>query len=268
MSVVTTNEKPLLAVNDVHFAYPGFSDVLHGVTFNVAPGELVTLLGPNGAGKSTLLNCIAGLAKPRRGSIHLDGYTLDELGQREVARRVAYVRQQVNVGFAYTVREYVAMGRAPHLALHERPGQADYALVDAALDRLGIQDLADRVYSQLSGGQRQLVDVARALAQSPQLILFDEPTSALDYGNQMKVLRMVRDLSREGFAIIMTTHNPDHPILLGGSVCLLDREGYLSKGTITDIMREDVLERVYGVPLMIREVSDAHRQVCMTAAFD
>lgn len=260
-------DAPLLRVKGVDFAYPDQDAILHGVTFDVAKGELVTLLGPNGAGKSTLLNCVMDLLTPQCGTIELDGVPVGELGHRAIARSVAYVPQSVTVNFAYTVRDYAAMGRAPFLKLYASPRAEDFELVDAALERLGIADLALRPYNELSGGQRQLVDVARALVQRPRLILFDEPTSALDYGNQIKVLNMVEELSHEGYAIVMTTHNPDHPILLDSSVCLLDRSGHLVKGTVDEIMQEEALRRVYEADMIIRYVPDARRRVCMTARF-
>lgn len=258
---------PLLRLEGVDFAYPGRPNTLNGVGFTVGAGELVTLLGPNGSGKSTLLNCIMHLLEPQRGIIELDGESVTGMTARTIAQSVAYVPQSVNVAFAYDVRDYVAMGRAPFLKLYTSPSAADYELVDAALERLGIADLADRAYPELSGGQRQLVDVARALAQRPRLILFDEPTSALDYGNQVKVLKMVNELACEGYAIVMTTHNPDHPILLDSAVCLLGRDGHLVKGTVDEIMREDVLEEVYQSDLMIRYLEDAGRRVCVTPRF-
>lgn len=263
----TGTDAPLLHVEGVDFSYPGRDTVLRGVTFDVAEGELVTLLGPNGAGKSTLLNCIMDLLAPQRGTIELDGVPVGRLGHRAIAQSVAYVPQTVTVSFAYTVRDYAAMGRAPFLRLYSSPRTEDFELVDAALDRLGVSDLALRPYNELSGGQRQLVDVARALVQQPRLILFDEPTSALDYGNQIKVLTMVEELSHEGYAIVMTTHNPDHPILLDSSVCLLDRTGRLAKGTVDEIMQEEALRSVYEADMIIRYVPDARRRVCMTARF-
>ena len=262
-----TERAPLLSIRDVSFAYPQGENTLDGVSFDVAAGELVTLLGPNGSGKSTLLNCIMNLLEPQQGSILLEGTPVRDWGQRGIAQRIAYVPQSVSVQFSYTVRDYAAMGRSPFLKLHESPGPDDYALVDAALERLGVTDLADRAYNELSGGQQQLVDVARAVAQNPKVILFDEPTSALDYGNQVKVLRMVADLAREKYAIIMTTHNPDHPILLDSSVCLLGRDGRLAKGSAREIMHEGLLAEVYQTDLMIRYVPDARRHVCMTARF-
>ena len=262
-------EHSLVDVHGVNFAYPGHSQVLHDVTFSVEPGELVTLLGPNGAGKSTLLNCIMNLLTPQSGSVCLDGRDNRHMEHREIARMVAYVQQTVEVTFGFTVRDYTVMGRTPFLKMYTPPSDEDYALVDDALERLGIIHLSQRVYSELSGGQRQLVDVARAIVQQPRLILFDEPTSALDYGNQIKVLKMVDELSRaDGFAAIMTTHNPDHPILLDSSVCLLGRDGRLRKGSVDEIMQEEILDEVYQAQLIIRDVPDAGRRVCMTPAFN
>ncbi len=157
------------------------------------------------------------------------------------------------------------MGRAPFLKMYASPGPEDFAKVDNALKRLGIDDLSNRLFNELSGGQRQLIDVARAIVQEPELILFDEPTSALDYGNQIKVLRMVKELSEEGYSIVMTTHNPDHPILLDSSVCILSRDGILRKGTVEETMTEGILDEVYQSEMIIRYVEDAGRRVCMTA---
>ena len=268
--VALLDDQPLLVeVQGVDFAYPGHEQVLHDVSFEVHPGELITLLGPNGAGKSTLLNCIMNLLTPQEGTIRLDGQPNTHMELRAIAQMVAYVQQTVDVTFAYTVRDYAVMGRTPYLKMYEAPSADDYAMVDDALERLGVLDLKERVYCELSGGQRQLVDVARAIVQRPRLILFDEPTSALDYGNQIKVLKMVRELSGEyGFAAIMTTHNPDHPILLNSSVCLLGRDGRLRKGSVDDIMQEEVLEDVYQAHIIIRDVADAGRRVCMTPAFE
>ena len=258
---------PLLEVGGLTFAYPGCEPTLVDIGFEVAEGELVVLLGPNGAGKSTLLNCIMNLLVPQAGAIRFAGEDIARLGPRAIARSIAYVPQQTKVAFGYDVRDYVALGRAPHLKLYESPSREDYELVDRSLERLGVADLADRPYPELSGGQRQLVDVARALVQQPRLILFDEPTSALDYGNQVKVLQMVGELAAEGYAVIMTTHNPDHPILLDSSVCLLDRDGRLRKGGVDEIMQEEVLAPVYRCDLMIRFVPDAGRRACVTPRF-
>ena len=258
---------PLLSVQDVSFAYPGKPDVLKHIGFDIAAGELVVLLGPNGSGKSTLLNCIMNLLSPREGRVLLHGRPIADLTHREVAQAVAYVPQSAHVTFSFLVRDYVAMGRAPFLPMYASPSDEDLSIAWEAMCRLGVERLADSSYLELSGGQQQLVDVARALAQRPELILFDEPTSALDYGNQAKVLRMVKQLSREGYAIMMTTHNPDHPILLDSTVCLLDAEGAFVKGSVDAVLNEETLRRVYGTDVVVRYVDDAQRRACITPAF-
>lgn len=244
----------LLLVDNVSFAYPGCGNTLDSITLAVDEGEMVVLLGPNGAGKSTLLKCIMNLLAPQSGRVLIDGHDANALSRKDIAQIIAYVPQSSNVSFSYSVRDYVAMGRAPFLKMYAAPNDDDYRKVDAALERLGVAALAHRAYDELSGGQQQLVNVARAIAQDPRLILFDEPTSALDYGNQVKVLEMVKDLSREGYSIVMTTHNPDHPILLDSSVCLIDGEGSLVKGSVDEIMQEEELERVYHAKILIRYV--------------
>lgn len=260
---------PLIDIKGVSFHYPGFKPVLNDVTFSVDPGELVTLLGPNGAGKSTLLNCIMNLLTPQAGEILVSGKPNAKMTRRHIAQTIAYVQQDVDVTFGYSVRDYVVMGRTPFLKLYAAPSRDDYSMVDSALERLGVLDLRERAFRELSGGQRQLVDVARAIVQNPLVVLFDEPTSALDYGNQVKVLKMIDELAREcRFATIMTTHNPDHPILLNSSVCLLNRTGHLVKGSVKDIMHEKLLQDVYRARLIIRNVDDAGRQVCITPAFN
>ena len=267
MGEAHAGDTPLLHVRDLCFAYEGRAETLSDVTFDVGPGELCTLLGPNGAGKSTLLNCVMGLLRAQRGSIELEGRDVSRLSAREIARVVAYVPQTSSLAFSYEVRDYVAMGRTPFLGLCSAPGPQDMRLVDEALERLGIEGLARRPYNELSGGQRQLVDVARALAQQPYMLLFDEPTSALDFGNQVKVLKLVAELAQDGYAVLMTTHNPDHPILLGGSVCLLARDGRLAKGLVHEALCEETLRELYGCDLIVRHVPDAGRDVCMTPKF-
>ncbi len=259
--------KAALSVRGLTFSYPGCGDALVDVDFDLGKGELATLLGPNGAGKSTLLNCIMNLLVPQKGEVLVLGMPVRETSSRDLAQSVAYVPQTTDVNFAYTVVDYVAMGRAPYLRMCESPGIEDVELCHEALSRLGIEKLAARAYNELSGGQRQLANVARAIVQSPDILLFDEPTSALDYGNQVKVLELIADLAHDGYSIIMTTYNPDHPILLGSSVCLLGRDGRLVKGAADEIMREEVIGKVYDAPLIIRDVADAGRRVCMTPAF-
>ena len=182
---------------------------------------------------------------------------------RDVAKVVAYVPQTSIPTYGYQVRNYIAMGRAPHKGMFQHPDADDFALVDEAMESLGITHLARKPYTQISGGERQLVNVCRAIVQKPKVILFDEPTSALDYGNQIKVLRMVKHLREQGYAIIMTTHNPDHPILLGGRVAILDRDGHLVSGGVGKLMTEDRLSELYGIDLRVLRIGELDRNACL-----
>lgn len=257
-------DKCILYASGVGFSYPGSSRaILDDVSLCIAPGEMLTLLGPNGAGKSTLLNCLVGALVPQRGKVVLEGREVAGLMPRDIARVVAYVPQTSSSAYGYRVRDYVAMGRAPYKNVFQHPDAHDRAIVDEAMGQLGIEHLAEKAYTQISGGERQLVNVCRALVQQPKVILFDEPTSALDYGNQIKVLRMVKRLQEQDYAIIMTTHNPDHPILLGGRVAILDREGHLDCDGVSRMMTEERLSALYGTDLRVLHIDELDRDACM-----
>lgn len=253
----------VLGAHGVQFSYDGARTVLDGVDLAVRPGELVTLLGPNGAGKSTLLGCLVGQLTPQRGRVELEGRPVAGMPAREVARLVAYVPQVSEVAYDYEVRAYVAMGRAPHLGLLERPGEDDYQIVDRALDEMGVGHLAHRSFLELSGGERQLVSICRAVAQQPRAIVFDEPMSALDCGNQARVLRLVTQLARDGYAVVMTTHNPDHPLIVGGTVAILDRQGHVTCGDVQAVMDTARLSEVFGTDLRVFLHQDLGRKACI-----
>lgn len=259
-------EKCILQADGISFSYREDRTILDNVSLCIAPGEMLTLLGPNGAGKSTLLNCLVGALSPQSGQVLLEDRPVADMLPRDVARRIAYVPQTSNPTYGYQTRDYVAMGRAPHKGMFQKPDKDDYALVDEVMDRLGITHLAKQPYTQLSGGERQLANVCRAIVQQPSVILFDEPTSALDYGNQIKVLRLVNSLRAQGYAIIMTTHNPDHPIMLGGRVAILDRAGRLESGPVAKLMTEERLSALYAIDLRVLHVEEVRRDVCMPAS--
>ena len=226
--------------------------VAAGIGFTLEPGRVLALLGPNGGGKTTLLRTLLGLISPLAGRVLLEGAPLAALPRREVAQRLAYVPQATPGGFAYPAREVVAMGRAARLPFLAAPGAKDRAIAEAALHRLGIGHLADRAVTELSGGERQLVLIARALAQEARCLVLDEPTASLDFGNQALVLREVRALAtREGLAVLMTTHHPDHALLVA------DRGMLLAGGTLTgpmapgDLITAARLRAAYGVAAVV-----------------
>ncbi|MBS7789022.1 ABC transporter ATP-binding protein [Roseococcus sp. SDR] len=230
----------------------GRRKVLSGLNLHLRAGELLCLLGPNGGGKTTLLRTLLGLIPPLGGTVLLEGQPLTRLSRRAVAQRLAYVPQAAQGGFAYPARAVVAMGRAAHLGLFAAPGAADHAAAEAALDRLSIAHLADRPVTELSGGERQLVLVARALAQGGRAIILDEPTASLDFGNQALVLREVRALARrDGLAVLMTTHQPDHALLLADAVMLVAQGGAQGPAPPEALITPETLRAAYGVEAAI-----------------
>lgn len=235
----------ILEVEHLSFAYRPERPLFYDVSFAFEQGQVLSILGANGAGKSTLLNCIANLLLPQQGEIRLHGTPLSRLELREISRIIGYVPQSHTPAYDYTVRDFVVMGRAPHLGTFQQPGRADYDLVDATLEEMGLLPLANRPYTELSGGERQQVTIARVIVQQPELILLDEPTNHLDYGNQLRALSMVRALVKRGFGVIMTSHNPDHVLLLGGQVGILGNDGRFLVGNAEEVMTEERLRALY-----------------------
>ena len=235
-----------LMAADVHHAYRGRA-VLRGACLGVAPGEVVSLLGVNGAGKSTLLRVMLGLLRPDAGDVRLQGRALDSLSRRELARRVAYVPQGHVTPFPYTVRDVVVMGRLPHSGLSRAPSPADHEAVDHVLARLAIAHLAERSYTEVSGGERQLAVIARALAQGARLLVMDEPATGLDYGNQLRLLALLKDLAREGYGVLKSTHHPEH-VLLGSDRVAILRDGRITAdGAPVEVLTSPALKDLYGV---------------------
>mgnify|MGYP003327528448 CR=1 FL=1 len=221
------------------------------------------MLGFNGAGKSTLLNLLAVLNQPNSGTIKLCGKDTKKMKPREVASIISYVPQNHTPAFSYTVFDFVLMGRAPKVGMFEKPSSTDFEIVQQVLEDIGIADLADKAYTEISGGERQQATIARALVQEPKAILFDEPTAHLDFGNQIKTLRTIKHLSEKGYAVIMTTHNPDHAIMLGGTTAILDKKGKLTVGPSDEIITEQTLKEVYDTKLKLSYFDEAGRLVCI-----
>ncbi len=217
-----------------------------GLDVRLAEGEVLALLGPNGGGKTTLLKTLIGLLAPRGGEVRLDDKPLTLYSIRERARRIAYVPQVHTGTFAFTVESLVLMGRTAHADLFSRPSKADRAVAAAALERLGIAHLARRPYTMISGGERQLALLARALAQEPRFIVLDEPTASLDFGNQGKVMREIRALAQAGHGVLFTTHDPNHALRAADRACLLGAGTTLAEGAVARVLTRTELEALYG----------------------
>jgi len=245
----------MLTVDHLACGY-GKRPVLADISFTLAAGELLALIGPNGVGKTTLFKTILGLLPRLGGDIRLDGEEVARWSRRRFARRVGYVPQAHTPPFPFRVREVVAMGRVAHHGLFGRPDAADFDAALAALDAMGMGALAAARYTEISGGERQLVLIARALAQAPRLLVMDEPTSNLDYGNQMRALAHVRRIAdRQGLAVILTTHHPDHALLYASRALTLDRHGRAALGAPEEVITEDYLSQTYGIASEIHAVT-------------
>ncbi|WP_096704817.1 ABC transporter ATP-binding protein [Magnetospirillum sp. 15-1] len=231
--------------------HPGQPPVLDGIDLHVEAGRITCLLGPNGAGKSTLLDCILGLHAGWLGTAHVDGHDVRRLSRRRMARLVAYVPQSVQTAFAFDVGQMVLMGRAPYLGLTASPRPEDHHAVAAALAATGISHLHRRPFTELSGGERQLVLVARALAQDAPVVILDEPAAALDLGNQGRVLRLIRELSTGGRTVLMTTHVPDHAFALGGDAVLMKQGRIVAAGPAARVCSRDAMSGLYGASLLM-----------------
>ncbi|MCA3625834.1 MAG: ABC transporter ATP-binding protein [Methylobacterium sp.] len=238
----------ILAGENLAFGYHG-RRVGQDVSLGVHAGEVLALLGPNGGGKTTLLKTLIGLQKPQGGRVFLEGRPLTDFPVSERARRIGYVPQAHAGAFAFSVRDVVLMGRTAHQGLFASPSEADRALAQAKLAELGIAHLGEQPYTMISGGERQLVLIARALAQEPRVIVLDEPTASLDFGNQGKVLRQIADLRSRGLAVLFTTHDPNHALRHADRVALLARGTLLAKGPPADMLTGPRLAELYGAKI-------------------
>jgi iron complex transport system ATP-binding protein len=252
---------PVLEARDLSFGFPGRT-VGRGVSFSLEPGEAMCVLGPNGGGKTTLFRTLLGLLAPHGGEVRLQGTSLGALSRAEVARLAGYVPQGHTAYFAYTLRQFVLMGRTARLGAFAVPGAADRRVADQALESLGIAALAERPINEVSGGERQLALVARALAQEPRLLVMDEPTASLDFGNQVRVLERILALTASGIAVLFSSHDPDHAFIGAQRALLLGEGRVLESGDPREVVRAETLQRLYGVPVEVVAVAGG-RHACL-----
>jgi iron complex transport system ATP-binding protein len=236
------------------------------VSLALEGGEVLCLLGPNGSGKTTLFKTLLGLLPAHEGQVLMGGVDLRLKKRGEIARLVSYVPQAHTAFFPFTVREVVLMGRTAHLGVFSSPSRHDREVAMAAIERMGLGALADAIYTRISGGERQLSLVARALAQEARIVVMDEPTANLDFGNQVKVLERVLALAREGMSVLLSTHDPDHAFLCADRVALLRGGALLGVGAPDTALTEDALRELYGVAVHITTVDggpSGPRRVCV-----
>ncbi|HEY5264692.1 MAG TPA: ABC transporter ATP-binding protein [Steroidobacteraceae bacterium] len=244
---------PLIEVRGAAFRY-GDRQVFTGLDLDVQRGEMLSILGPNGCGKSTLLRCIGGALTLNAGTVRLGQIDIAGLDAGARARRIGFLFQHHIPSFPFPVLEVVSMGRAPHLSLFGVPSSKDAQLAEEALERVGILHLKDRPYTEVSGGERQLVLLARTLVQQPDVILLDEPTSQLDFKNQALSLKIIGALAAQGVTMIMTTHDPNHALLFPGKVAMMKPGGVMLTGPASDVITDANLTATYGIDISVYTV--------------
>ncbi|NTV66421.1 MAG: ABC transporter ATP-binding protein [Chlorobaculum sp.] len=253
-----------IAIRKAGLGYNGKA-ILDDVDLQIAPGEIICLLGQNGAGKTTLFRTMLGFIAPLRGSVSLAGREVSRLSPKEIARIVSYVPQSYAMPFAYSVTDVVLFGRSAHLGLFASPGSRDRRVAAECLDLLEIAHLASRPFNELSGGERQMVVIARALAQEARFMILDEPASNLDYGNQVRVIRKIRELAGCEIGILMATHHPDHAFMAASRVAVLSGGRLSHDGTPEAMLTPETLRHLYGVEVQVFDTPQnghASRRVC------
>ncbi len=246
----------MIAAEHLRFRHPGGVPQLDDICLEVAPRQLLCLLGPNGAGKSTLIRCLLGLLRPESGQVRVAGRSLADWSRPELARAVAYVPQGGLVPFPFRVLDMVLMGRTPHLGRFATPTARDREHAVRILDRLELLPFMERPFNRLSGGERQMVLIARAICQDAGILLLDEPTAGLDYGNQLRILKLLGELRDAGRAIVMSSHHPDHAFLAATQVALLKGGRLLDSGDPQRVLTAETLGALYGAPFRILAFAD------------
>ncbi|MGN0072419.1 MAG: ABC transporter ATP-binding protein [Coriobacteriales bacterium] len=256
-----------LSVRDVSVGYEAERPLQRYVNFSVGSGEVCCILGPNGCGKTTLVKTILGMNPLLAGSITLDGSDVTRWSAARLAQDVAYVAQKHTQPFPYQVKDVVMLGRVSKSgSATGRPTRKDYNIVENAMEDMGIYHLRDTPYSDISGGELQMVMFARALAQEPRLMILDEPTAALDYGNAVRVIEKVRELAAKGFGVMMITHNPDHAFMTRANVALFMRGKNMVFGPAHQVITRENIQDAYGVNVKLVEFTHDNQEVMRMCA--
>ena len=241
----------------------GSHPVLENVSFSVGENTLLCVLGPNGVGKSTMFKCILRLLTHYEGTILLNGVDAKTMSQKELAAKVAYIPQSHMPSFNYSVLDMVMMGTSAQGMFFASPNRKQRKNALEAIHMMGISHLTNRGFLHLSGGERQLVLIARAIAQQARLLIMDEPTSNLDYGNQVRVLDAVKNLTRSGYTVIQSTHNPDQAFLYADEVLALRRDATCAYGKPKDLISEGMIRELYGIDVKLNSLYEDKIRVCV-----
>ncbi|HHR6394647.1 TPA: ABC transporter ATP-binding protein [Providencia alcalifaciens] len=236
----------MLTLNNVAIGYHRQA-IIEGINLHLPEGEMTCLLGANGCGKTTLIKTLLGLLPAIHGDVHLQGKSISLLKPRDIAKVIAYVPQAHDTPFTFSVVDMVMMGLTPHLSLFSVPSEKEQTDALEQLQKLGIAHLATRLYSTLSGGEKQLVLIARALIQKPQLLIMDEPAASLDFGNQIRLLQHVQGLKQHGITVLMSTHHPQHAAAIADHAILLDKHHQARQGSTQSMLTLTNLAELYNI---------------------
>lgn len=251
------------SAENLHFSYNN-RPILKGVDLCIQEGSIVSLLGPNGTGKSTLMKLFLGLLPPKKGEVILKERALQSYSIKERALYISYVPQSTQVAFAFCALDIVLMGRIAFESWFQKPSKKDIDLSRAAMERLSILHLEKRTFQTLSGGEKQLVLIARSLAQGAKILVMDEPVSGLDYGNQLRLLETIMSLSKEGYTFLKSTHFPEHALMLGGYTYALKEGHILAHGVTTKTITEELINALYNTNITLKQTACGY-PVCIPA---
>lgn len=230
--------------------------LVKNINESVYPGEICCILGENGVGKSTLFKTILKLIDPIDGCIFIDGEKIEKIPHKKLATKMAYVAQSHTPPFPYSVEEVITMGRMIHMSAFSSPSKKDMEIVDGIINEMQIGFLRDKAYNLISGGERQLVMIAKALAQEPQCLVLDEPTANLDYGNKVIVLNTIKHLAEKGMSIVFTTHDPEQALLLNAKTIILFKDNPSLSGDAVSVVNERTLKAAYDADIRVVEIVD------------
>lgn len=246
----------MIKIRNLSFSYKaGEKPVLNQIHTTIPAGRLITILGANGAGKTTLFKCMLGFLKQYEGEILLEGKEIRTLRRKEIAKQIAYIPQSESPVYNYTVFDSVLMGTTGSLSPLGSPKEEQRKVTEEALTRLGIEHLAQRGINEISGGERQLTLLARAMAQRANTLIMDEPTANLDYGNQQMVMNQITAMTKEGYTILLSTHNPEHALQYATHVLAIKDSHIIADGEVQNTLDEDLIEQIYGIKVRITETN-------------
>lgn len=248
-------DTPIFEFKDLSYTYPaGSQPVMEHFDLQIEAGTITAILGPNGAGKTTLLHLALGWLPPHAGAIYLNGRPLNSYTRRQLGQWIGLVPQNETTAFDFSLLEYVLFGRTPYLPPLAMPGEADVRIAEEKLTEVGLGDLKQRPIPSISGGERQLVLLARALTQQPKILLLDEPTSHLDLSNKGRLVNILRELKKQGVTILFTTHEPDVALAIASNMVLMQKGKILQSGQAETVMTSELLSQLYGLPISVKKL--------------